>query len=94
MAVVKRTLELDQETNALLEKLAAASGRASSDIVAEAIASYAAEDAETAEDDRRWAEYLRTGEAYEQAEVEAWLRTAGTPAYRPFDEFRRGLKRS
>lgn len=93
MSTVKRTFELDVGTEATLEKLASDQGRTPSEVIAEAVAAYAI-GSDWIEDDRRWAEYLATGESYGHDEVEAWLETVGTPEYRSFDDFRAGLKRS
>jgi hypothetical protein len=95
METNSRTIEVDVATADALEARAAERGLSVSELVAELVTAtehHAA--ADTSELDRRWADYVRTGESYDLAEVEAWLRTVGTPAYRPFDEFRAGVKRS
>jgi predicted transcriptional regulator len=46
----------------------------------------AIDDAAVAELDRRWAVIESGGATVPQAEVERWLRTWGTPEFRPWSE--------
>lgn len=94
MTIKMRKIEVDAATADLLEARASRRGLSIADLLAE-LAGFGGEppDEQGAELDRRWADYLRTGESHDQSEVEAWLETVGTSDYRSFDEFRAGAKR-
>lgn len=90
-----RTIEIDAEIADLLEARAAARGISVSELIAElsGMGAVVPPDLEAmrregkgpwspealAEDDRRWAEYQRTGEAVPWEEVRAWMESWGTP---------------
>jgi predicted transcriptional regulator len=82
MATVRRTLELDAETDARLASLAAEKGQDAATVVSDAIAlldsviDAAGPDIE--EDRQRFAEFERTGEAVLLADVKAWVESWGT----------------
>ena len=89
-----RTIEVDAATAEQLEARAAQRGQSIAELLANLLDFVGeAPDQQRAELDRRWADYLRTGESYDHADVEQWLKTVGTPDYRSFDEFRAALKR-
>lgn len=94
MTVKMRKIEVAVATADILEARASERGLTVSELLAE-LAEVEGEllNGQDAELDRRWADYSRTGESYDHADVEAWLRTVGTPEYRSFDEFRAAAKR-
>jgi hypothetical protein len=98
MDTKRRTIDVDAATAEMLEARALERGLSVSELLAELVEVAgdlpSVRPEEIAELERRWAEYQRTGEAYDHDEVEAWLRTVGTPDYRPFDDFRASMKRS
>ena len=76
-------IEVDSETASILRERAAQRGVTVSELVAE-LAPQAEQDEAIAELDRRWAA-IEAGEAtVPQEEVERWLRTWGTPEFRPW----------
>lgn len=82
MNVVRRTFELDPETDARLQSIAAARGQDVAAVVADAVALLDAvvpfEGPDIAEDIRRLREFERTGEAIPLDEVKAWVESWGT----------------
>jgi hypothetical protein len=94
-----RAIEIDAEIADRLEARAAALGISVSQLIAELSGAGAAfpPDLEAmrregrgpwsrealAEDDRRWAEFQRTGEAVPWEEVHAWMESWGTPEELP-----------
>jgi predicted transcriptional regulator len=82
MNVVRRTFELDPETDARLQAIAAARGQDMAAVVADAVALLDAvvpvEGPEIEEDIRRIREFERTGEAIPLDEVKAWVESWGT----------------
>ncbi len=82
MNIVRRTLEIDVETDARLRELAAERGQDVAAVLAEAVAlldsvvDIAGPD--IAEDRRRLDEFRRTGEAVPLDEVKAWVASWGT----------------
>jgi predicted transcriptional regulator len=82
MNVVRRTFELDPETDARLQAIAAARGQDIAAVVADAVALLDAvvpvEGPEIEEDIRRIREFERTGEAIPLDEVKAWVESWGT----------------
>lgn len=87
MGTVRRTLELDTETDARLRALADARGREPSEIVSDALALLDSisdgDEPDVQEDLRRLHEFERTGEAVPLEEVKAWVRSWGTAAELP-----------
>jgi predicted transcriptional regulator len=79
------TIEVDEATAAELKRWAAERGVTVSEVVAELVplASDAADADDIAELDRRWEEAQAKG-AIPHEEVERWLRTWGTPDYKPW----------
>ena len=90
MNTVRRTLELDADTDARLQFLEAERGQDAARVVADAIALLAStvevEEPDIEEDQRRLREFERTGEAIPGEEVKAWIefgriqRASKTPA--------------
>jgi predicted transcriptional regulator len=86
MAQVKRPIELDDEADAVLQRLARERGTEPDRIASDAVRLFDElyGQAELEELNRRWAEFERTGKSYSLEEVEAWLETWGSPDFRPF----------
>jgi predicted transcriptional regulator len=82
MSTVQRILELDADTDARIEALAAEKGQNASAVVADAIALLDSvidlEGPDIREDIRRLQEFERTGEAIPGTEVNAWIESWGT----------------
>lgn len=82
MNVVRRTFELDPETDARLQAIAAARGQDVAAVVADAVALLDAvapvEGPDIEEDIRRLREFERTGQAVPLDEVKAWVESWGT----------------
>lgn len=82
MATVRRILDLDPETDARLASLAAEKGQDAATIVSDAIALLDSviniEGPDIEEDQRRFAEFQRTGEAVPFDDVKAWVDSWGT----------------
>jgi predicted transcriptional regulator len=83
MNLIRRTMELDADTDARLREMAAERGQAEAAVLAEAVAlldsvvDIAGPD--VSEDRRRLAEFRRTREAVPLSEVKAWVRCWGKP---------------
>jgi predicted transcriptional regulator len=86
MAEMKRPVELDDDADAVLRRLARERGTAPDWIASQAVRLFDElyGQAELDELNRRWAEFERSGECYSSEEVQAWLKTWGTRDYRPF----------
>jgi len=83
MASKTETIEVDSDTASVLRERAARRGLSVSQLVAELVP-LTDEDDSIAELDRRWAA-IESGEAtVPHEEVEPWLRTWGTPDFRPW----------
>jgi predicted transcriptional regulator len=82
MPTVRRTLELDAETDARLRALADARGQEPSAIVSDALALLDSatdeSDLDIEEDLRRLREFERTGEGVPLEDVKVWVRSWGT----------------
>jgi predicted transcriptional regulator len=82
MNMVRRTLELDPETDARLREMAAERQQDVAAVLAEAVALLDAvgdiAGPDTAEDRRRLSEFERSGEAVPLSEVKAWTASWGT----------------
>ena len=87
MNIIRRTLEIDAETDARLHELAAERGQDVAAVVAEAVALlYSVVDIagpDVAEDRRRLDELRRTNEAVSLDDVKAWVASWGTDAELP-----------
>lgn len=79
---VRRTFDLDQETDARIDALAAEKGKDASAVLADALALLDSivdvEGPDIEEDLRRFAEFERTGEAVPWEDVKAWVESWGT----------------
>lgn len=80
-----QTIEIDSDTATVLQTRAAEGGVSVSQIVAELVP-LAIDNETIAELDRRWAEVEAGGSTMARDEVERWLRTWGTPDFRPWRE--------
>ena len=76
MATVRRTFDLDADTDACLNALAAEKGQDAAAVVADAVVLLDSP-TDIEEDLRRLREFERTGEAAPWEEVRAWLETWG-----------------
>jgi predicted transcriptional regulator len=85
MTAKTESIEFDSETASVLKTRAAERGVSVSQLVAELIP-FAIDDAALAELDRRWAKIDADGKTVPHADVERWLRTWGTPDFRPWSE--------
>jgi predicted transcriptional regulator len=87
MSTVRRILDLDPETDARIETLAARKGQDAAAVVADAVElldSVIEMDGPDVEDDiRRWQEFERTGSAVLGADVKAWIDSWGTTTELP-----------
>lgn len=87
MNIIRRTLELDSETDSRLRGLAAERGQDIAVVLAEAVALLESvisiEEPEIAGDRRRLDEFMRTREAIPFSEVEAWVAGWGAADKRP-----------
>jgi predicted transcriptional regulator len=83
MATVRRTLDLDPETDARLSALATEKGQDAASVVADAVILLDSivniEGPDVEEDLRRLREFERTGEAVPEEDVKAWVEAWGTP---------------
>ncbi len=82
MPTVRRTFDLDQETDARLNALAAEKGQDAAAVVADAVVLLDSivdiEGPDIAEDLRRLREFERSGEAVLWQDVKAWVESWGT----------------
>jgi predicted transcriptional regulator len=82
MATVRRTLDLDPDTDARLSALAAEKGKDAAAVVADAVVLLDSivdiEGPDIEEDLRRLREFERTGEAVPSQDVKAWVESWGT----------------
>jgi hypothetical protein len=79
------SIEVDPATAAALKTRAAERGVSVSELVAELVP-MAPDDEAVAELDRRWAAIKAGQKSIPQADIEAWLRTWGTPDFRPWSK--------
>jgi predicted transcriptional regulator len=83
MNLIRRTIEIDADTDARLREMAEERGQAEAAVLAEAVAlldsvvDIAGPDID--EDRRRLAEFRRTRQAVPLSEVKAWVRSWGKP---------------
>jgi len=92
MIAAKRTIEADDATAAALESRAAEEGLSVSELLADLVALQRTPAKLLLDDppgfDRQWAA-IKAGEpTVPDADVARWLDAWGTPAYRPWDDFR------
>lgn len=82
-----RKIEVDEATALVLERRAADRGLSVADLLAE-LATEALDPSEEdiAELDRRWADAQRPDGTVPHEEVVDWLKTWGTPAYKPWSK--------
>jgi len=86
MTVAKtRTIEVDAGTASALEARASERGISIAEVVAELVPFAVSED-DLAELDRRWKAIQEGESTIPHSEVERWLRTWGTPEFRPWNE--------
>jgi predicted transcriptional regulator len=82
MSTVRRTFELDTDTDARLQFLEAERGQDAARVVADAIALLAStveiDEPDVEEDLRRLRKFEETGEAVPGEEVKAWIESWGT----------------
>jgi predicted transcriptional regulator len=87
MSTVQRILEIDADTDARIEALAAEKGQDASAVVADAITLLDSvidlEGPDIQEDIQRLQEFERTGQAIPGAEVHAWIESLGTTSELP-----------
>ena len=87
MNLIRRTIELDAETDARLRQLATERGQAEGAVLAEAVAlldsivDIGGPDLD--EDRRRLAEFRRTREAVPLSEIKAWVKSWDKPGELP-----------
>jgi predicted transcriptional regulator len=82
MSTVRRILDLDPDTDARIEAIAAEKGQDAAAVVADAVelldSLVNVEGPDVEEDLRRVREFERTGEAIPGAEIKAWIESWGT----------------
>lgn len=85
MTAKTESIEVDSATASALKTRAAERGVSVSQLVAELVP-LAIDDEAIAELDRRWSTIEKGGATVPHADVERWLRTWGTPEFRPWSE--------
>lgn len=85
MTAKTESIEVDSETASVLKTRAAERGVSVSQLVAELVP-LAIDDETIAELDRRWSAIEKGGATVPHDDVERWLRTWGTPDFRPWSE--------
>lgn len=73
MTTIKRTIEINVDVDAALTRVAEAGAQSPSQIIETALVNFLNEAAETAEDARRWDDYLKTRKSIPIAAIEAWV---------------------
>jgi predicted transcriptional regulator len=84
-AAKTESIEVDGATAAVLKERAAERGVSVAQLVAELVA-FAVDDEAIAELDRRWAAVEQGQPTVPHAEVERWLKTWGSPDFRPWNQ--------
>jgi hypothetical protein len=88
MGTVMRKIEVDEETAVALEKRAAEAGIGVAEVVAGLVQlnepTIELSEEDLAELDRRWAEIEQGAETIPHEDVVRWLKTWGTPDYKPW----------
>lgn len=85
MVAKTESIEVDTATASVLKTRAAERGVSVSQIVAELVP-FAIDDEAVAELDRRWAAVEKGAATVPHDDVEHWLRTWGTPEFRPWSK--------
>ena len=85
MTAKTESIEIDIATASALKTRAAERGVSVSQVVAELVP-LAIDDAAIAELDRRWSAVEKGAATVPHADVERWLRTWGSPDFRPWSE--------
>lgn len=85
MSARTESIEVDGDTASALKERAAERGVSVAELVAELVP-LAIDDAAIAELDRRWTAIERGQPTVPHAEVERWLRSWGSPEFRPWNE--------
>lgn len=80
MSTVKRTIELQADTDAELLKAASASGLTPSAFVQSALEQLLFDGDDLSEEMRRWEAYQRDGKSVASEDVDAWIDSLGTKA--------------
>jgi predicted transcriptional regulator len=83
MGIVKRTIELNAELDAALQKAAGDAKSSPSALIEAAVDRYLRDLEDLAEDVRRWSAYEETGRAIDAQDIEAWVESWGSPNERP-----------
>lgn len=83
MSTIKRTIELDADTDAALVKVATASGLSPSAFVESAIGQILSDGDDLAEEIRRWELFERDGKCVDADKVDAWIDSLGTKSPLP-----------
>lgn len=83
MTTIKRTIELDADTDAALIKVASASGLSPSAFVKSALEQLLTGGDDLAEEMRRWEAYERDGKSVAAEDVDAWIDSLGTKSPLP-----------
>ena len=78
MATIKRTIEINADVDAALARVAEAGEQSPSQIIESALVNFLNDAAETAEDVRRWENYLKTRKAIPIEAVKAWVESWDT----------------
>lgn len=84
MTTIKRTIEIDAAVDAALTRVAEAGAQSPSEIIESALVNFLNDAAETAEDARRWDDYLNTRKTIPIAAIEAWVESWDTDHELPF----------
>lgn len=80
MSTIKRTIELNADTDAVLVKVASASGLSPSAFVQSALEQLLSDGDDLSEEMRRWEAYERDGKSVASEDVDAWIDSLGTKA--------------
>lgn len=73
MTTIKRTIEISADVDAALARVAEAGEQSPSQIIESALVNFLNDAAETAEDARRWENYLKTRKAIPIEAIKAWV---------------------
>jgi predicted transcriptional regulator len=85
MRVKTETIEVDSADASALKMRATERGVSVAQLISELIP-FTIDDEAIAELDRRWAKVKAGGKTVPQSDVERWLKTWGTPEFRPWSE--------
>jgi predicted transcriptional regulator len=83
MTTIKRTIELDADTDAALVKAASASGLSPSAFVQSAIGQILTDVDDLSEEIRRWEAFEADGKSVPAEDVDAWIDSLGTSSPLP-----------